>query len=159
MTRQSKKVLLRSLPVGVGVCFKSLPADAALSDSVRRLCQHLGYFGIFEVEFLRVNESWVTIDFNPRMFNQLGMDIRRGMPLPLLACLDAAGETSALQDAVAKAQDDENAKTVFLDGFTLHAMLLAQTLTARISRQDRLYWHSWVRRNAVHAVDAAIGHD
>ena len=157
VTRLSKKVLLRSLPVGVGVCFESLPAATELSDSVRRLCQHIGYFGIFEVEFLWFNDTWVAIDFNPRMFNQLGMDIRRGMPLPLLACLDAAGETSTLKAAVAKAQkEDENASTVYRDRFTLHAMLLAQTLTARISRQDRLYWHSWARRNAAHAVDAAI---
>ena len=76
--------------------------------------------------------------------------------LPLLAYLDAAGETSALQAAAARAQNDDDEKTAFRDGFTLHAMLSAQTLTTRISRQDRLYWHPWARRNAAHAVDAAM---
>ena len=52
--------------------------------AVRRLCRELGYFGIFEVEFLWFDGRWAAIDFNPRLFNQIGMDIRRGMPLPLL---------------------------------------------------------------------------
>ena len=46
VTRQATKLLQRSQPVGVGVCFESLPNTAGLSDSVRRLCRDLGYFGI-----------------------------------------------------------------------------------------------------------------
>ena len=107
----STKVFQRSQPVGVGVCFESLPTDPVLSNAVRRLCRELGYFGIFEVEFLWFDGRWAAIDFNPRLFNQIGMDIRRGMPLPLLACLDAAGETAALRDAVAKAQAEDEAAT------------------------------------------------
>ena len=38
--------------LGSGVCFEALPSDPALSGAVRRLCRELGYFGIFEVEFL-----------------------------------------------------------------------------------------------------------
>ena len=86
----------------------------------------LGYFGIFEVEFLWFDGRWAAIDFNPRLFNQIGMDIRRGMPLPLLACLDAAGETALLREAVAKAQEEDDEQTVFCDRFTLRAILLAQ---------------------------------
>jgi hypothetical protein len=39
---------------------------------------------MFEIEFLRFQEGWAPIDFNGRLFNQIGLDIRRGMPLPLL---------------------------------------------------------------------------
>ena len=138
------------------MCFNSPPDVDVLSDAVRRLCKNLGYFGIFEVEFLWFNGSWVAIDFNPRLFHQLAMDIRRGMPLPLLACLDAAGEMEALRDAVAKAQRaDEDRKIVFCDRFLLAVILLARTLTAQISRKDRLYWRSWRKRNASNTVDAA----
>ena len=155
VTRNATKVFQRSQPVGVGVCFESLPASPALSEAVRRLCRELGYFGIFEVEFLWFEGRWAAIDFNPRLFNQIGMDIRRGMPLPLLACLEAAGETASLRDAIAKAQSEDDEKTVFCDRFTMRAILFAQTMTARISREDRAYWRAWAKRHAAHAVDFA----
>ena len=157
VTRHATKVFQRSQPVGVGVCFESVPARVELSEAVRKFCRDLGYFGIFEVEFVWFNGSWVVIDFNPRLYNQVGMDIERGMSLPLFACLDAAGETEALRSAVANAQvEDENAKAVYYDRFTLHAILLALTMTRRISRQDRLYWRGWANANSSNAVDAAI---
>jgi D-aspartate ligase len=156
VTRRSTKVFQRSQPVGVGVCFESLPAARMLSDAVRRLCQELSYFGIFEVEFLWFDGRWAAIDFNPRLFNQVGMDIRRGMPLPLLACLDAASETAALREAVAKAQaEDEGDQTVFCDRFTLRAILFAQAMTGRISHERLAYWRAWMKRHAAHAVDLA----
>lgn len=160
VTRRSIKVFQRSQPVGVGVCFESLPAEPELSEAVRGLCKELGYFGIFEVEFVRLGERWATIDFNPRLFNQVGMDIRRGMPLPLLACLDAAGETAALREEVEKAQKTDDTRTVFCDRFTLRAILMARTLTGRISGQERAYWNAWLNQNEAHAADfAADGND
>jgi D-aspartate ligase len=159
VTRVATKVFQRFQPVGVGVCFEPRPADPALANVVRRLCRELDYFGIFEVEFLHFGGSWAAIDFNPRLYNQIGMDIRRGMPLPLLACLDAAGDTARLHEAVANAQAEAR-QTVFCDRFTLRAILLAQVLTGRISSRDRAYWHEWVKRNAANAVDfAADGSD
>jgi D-aspartate ligase len=155
VTRGATKVFQRSQPAGVGVCFESQSRAPALSDAVRCLCRELGYFGIFEVEFLWFDGGWAAIDFNPRLFNQIGMDIRRGMPLPLLACLDAAGETASLHDAVAKAQTESEEQTVFCDRFTLRAILFAQTMTARISHRDRAYWRAWMKRHAAHAVDFA----
>jgi D-aspartate ligase len=154
VTRRSTKVFLRSQPVGIGVCFESRPADPVLANAVRRLCLELGYFGIFEVEFLRFEDQWAVIDFNPRLFNQMGMDIHRGMPLPLLACLDAAGEMAALRDAVKGAQaEDESILTAFCDRLTLRMILAARTLTARISRVELAYWRNWMKRNAAHCVD------
>ena len=101
------------------------------------------------------DESWAVIDFNSRLFNQVGMDIRRGMSLPLLACLDAAGETAALREAVARAEDAD-AEAVFCDTFTLHSILIAKTITGRISSEERAYWRSWKKRHAEHAVDYAV---
>jgi predicted ATP-grasp superfamily ATP-dependent carboligase len=155
VTRCATKVFQRSQPVGVGVCFESRPPAPELSNAVRRLCRELGYFGIFEVEFLWFDGRWAAIDFNPRLFNQIGMDIRRGMPLPLLACLDAAGETTSLRDAVAKAQTEIDEETVFCDRFTLRAILFAQTMTARISPRDYAYWRAWMKQHAAYAVDLA----
>jgi D-aspartate ligase len=157
ITRQSSKVLLRSQPVGVGVCFESVPTDLELSQAVHRLCRELSYFGVFEVEFVWSDGRWAVIDFNPRFYNQMAMDIRRGMPLPLMACLDAWGEQQALRDVVAKAQEgDDAAGSVFCDRFTMGAILFAQTVTLRGSREDRAYWRGWIKRNADRAVDAVL---
>jgi D-aspartate ligase len=156
VTRQATKVFQRSKPAGVGICFQSLPTDHALADSVARLCHELDYFGIFEVEFIRFDGRWSAIDFNPRLFNQVGMDIHRGMPLPLLAYLDASGERAELRKAVNKARaEDINIPAVFCDGFTMRAILSAKTLTGRISLKERSYWRSWTKQHAQHAVDFA----
>jgi D-aspartate ligase len=159
VTRAARKVFQRSQPVGVGVCFEAQPAPEELPDLVRRLCRELGYFGLFEVEFLRYDGHWAVIDFNPRMFSQVGMDIRRGMPLPLLACLDAVGDSASLCREVAKAQAEDDGQAVFRDRFTLRAILLAQVLTGRMSNVEVSKWRDWMKQHADHAVDFAADRD
>jgi predicted ATP-grasp superfamily ATP-dependent carboligase len=159
VTRRGAKVFQRLRDTGVGVCFESLPADAELSEAVRRLCRELGYFGVFEVEFIWSEGRWALIDFNPRLFNQVGMDIRRAMPLPLFACLDAMGETAALREAVERAKAyDQRQPTAIYDGFTLRAILLAQSLRGGLSSAEREYWGRWMRLHADHAVDFVADH-
>lgn len=155
VTRAAKKVLQRSQPVGVGVCFEAQPSPEELPDLVRRLCRELGFFGLFEVEFLRFDGHWAVIDFNPRIFSQVGIDIRRGMPLPLLACLDAVGDTKALREEVAKAQAEEDKQSVFCDRFTMRAILLAKVLIGAISKKELSRWRGWLKQHAAHTVDFA----
>ena len=157
VTRRSRKVFQRSRPVGVGVCYEAAPPDDSLSRSVRALCLELGYFGIFEVEFLPVNGGWAAIDFNPRLYNQIGLDSGRGLPLPLLACLGALDEESELRDAIASAQSVTDDSTMVLyDRFTLNSMLAAMYMTSRISRKDLVYWKAWAKRNGARAIDVAV---
>ena len=157
VTRRATKVLQRSMPAGVGICFEALPPDEALSAAVRRLCRELGYFGIFEVEFLYLDGDWAVIDFNPRTFNQIGLDIRRGMPLPYFACLEATGDREALRTAIRRAAQPlaDEVGTVFCDRFTLHALLYARALTGRASREEVGRWRSWLRRHEGRCVDVA----
>lgn len=156
VTRRSVKVFQRSQPIGVGVCHESLPSSPSLSHAVYKLCRELNYFGIFEVEFIRFNGHWAAIDFNPRLYNQIGLDIRRGMPLPLLAFLDATGQNGTLQEAVAKASIEDENVLVFNDRFTLNAILLAQALFLRQSREERTRWRQWMLRHSSCAVDVAL---
>lgn len=156
VARHTTKVLQRSQPAGVGVCFEALPTNPRLSSAVYHLCRELGYFGIFEVEFIRFGGGWAIIDFNPRLFNQIAMDACRGMPLALFAYLEAADRLSELRDAVAVSrEDDRDDPFVFYDNFTLRAILMAKTLTGRISREERTHWRSWMKRNESHSVDFA----
>jgi predicted ATP-grasp superfamily ATP-dependent carboligase len=157
VTRITSKIFQRSRPAGVGICFESRPADPALSAAVYRLCRELDYFGMFEVEFIRFAGSWAAIDFNPRLFNQIGLDIRRGMPLPLFAYLDATGQTGALREAVVNSQKiEQDDPYIFYDRFTLRAICAAKTLTGRISFKERERWRAWTREHANHAVDFAV---
>jgi predicted ATP-grasp superfamily ATP-dependent carboligase len=157
VTRHARKVFQRSEPAGVGVCFDSLPADPELSEAVHRFCRHLGYFGIFEVEFVRFRGRWAVIDFNPRLFNQAAMDAYRGMPLALFAYLDAAGNTAELREAIAIARDEDQDRTaVFQDSFTLQAILIAKALSRRTSRAETGYWRDWMRQNSSRSVDFAL---
>lgn len=155
VARTSRKIFQRSQPVGVGVCFESLPQDVALTEAVRALCKQLGYFGIFEVEFIRSECNWYVIDFNPRLFNQLGMDIRRGMNTPLFAYLDAVDNRALLRERITRAQVDNTEKIVFFDRFTLRAILLVQRLSGRISRHDLGKWRVWLKENGHNGIDFA----
>jgi hypothetical protein len=80
------------------------------------------------------------------------------MPLPLLACLDAAGDSARLHDAIVKAQLGDEYDGVLLDHFTLKAILLAQKLMRRLSNGDQRYWREWLQRNAAGAIDFAADH-
>jgi D-aspartate ligase len=156
VSRRSVKVFQRSQPIGVGVCHEALPASPELSRKVYDLCRELNYFGVFEAEFILFDGRWAMIDFNPRLYNQTGLDTRRGMPLPLLAFLDASGQADALSEAVAKAQVENEAPLVFCDQFTMKAILLAQGIVSRVPRANRQRWRAWSRQHAGHCVDVAM---
>ncbi|WP_456705189.1 ATP-grasp domain-containing protein [Bradyrhizobium sp. USDA 4449] len=156
VSRRSVKVFQRSRPIGIGICHEALPPSRDLSRMVYTLCRELNYFGVFEAEFIRFNERWAMIDFNPRFYNQLGFDIQRGMPLPLLAFLDASGQADALSEAVAKAQVEHKLALVFSDRFTLNSILLAQGIASGAPHADRQRWWAWSRQHATHCVDIAI---
>ena len=115
----------------------------------------LGYFGIFEVEFLNFQGQWAVIDFNPRLFNQSGMDILRGMPLAQIAYLDAARRIPELRLVIEQAREKETHPAVFHDRFTLWAILTAKTLMRRSTREERKRWSTWREQHRSHAVDAA----
>ena len=155
VTRRSTKVFQRTQPLGVGVCYESRPPSPSLSRVVHALCRELGYFGMFEVEFISFAGQPTVIDFNPRLYNQVGLDIERGMPLPFFACLDAAGDETGLRDAVEKSKVEGDNQEVLYDRFTLRAILFLMAATSRISREDHAYWRSWIKRNTSHAIDVA----
>ncbi len=159
VTRRSTKVFQRTQPLGVGVCYELRPPSPSLSEGVHALCRELGYFGMFEVEFISFGGRPTVIDFNPRLYNQVGLDIGRGMPLPLLACLEAVGDQTALRDAVEKSKAEGDNLEVLYDRFTLRAILFLMSATSRISREDHAYWRSWIKQNTAHAIDVAAKRD
>ena len=157
VARASRKVLQQPRRVGIGVCFEDAPLDAADARGLATLCRKAGYFGVFEAEFIRAGGRRLLIDFNPRYYNQMGFEIARGLPLPLLvyagARRDHAGLERAVGDSLARAS---HGGAVFCHSFALGLMIAAQRLSGRMSAADAKRWRTWYARNRHRATDAAF---
>ena len=82
--RSGMKIFQRPRRLGIGLCFEDAPILPHLVEGARRLALATGHFGIFQMEFIRVGERYMLIDYNPRLYNQLAFDMARGLPLPLI---------------------------------------------------------------------------
>ena len=117
--RASRKILQRSRPVGIGLAFEAIEVEPTWADAAIALCKQVGYFGVFEIEFVAFDGAWRLIDFNPRFFHQMALDIRSGAPLPLFAYLDACGEFACLDRAIAACTEVSRTDLGFSDTFTV----------------------------------------
>jgi D-aspartate ligase len=117
----------------------------------------IGYFGVFEAEFLQLDGTWVAIDFNPRFYHQMGLEISGGLPLPLLVYLAACDEKDALRKEMTRAASAPDIPTlVSCDRFTFWTNLAAMTLTGRAGETEWFRWIRWHKDHHVNAVDIAL---
>jgi D-aspartate ligase len=143
--RAALKVLQRPRRVGVGVCFEEVEVEPAALQGVQRLCQAVGYYGVFEAEFLRHDGELKLVDFNPRFYGQMGFESARGLDLPYLAWLGAVGERALLADAVvASSEWKSGSGFVYCDRFFLAATLFLQGLSGRMSSAEQQRWRDWL---------------
>lgn len=163
--RGAKKVLQQPIRIGIGMAFESRPVNPAQKDQIVRLCRKVGYYGVFDVEFIHVaaTDSYLLIDFNPRFYGQMGFEIARGMPLPLFVHLAATGRHAELSKAIAAANDwDHSVVHKFAFGWMMRTLLTTQWLSGRISGALRRRWLAWARDvdvcDGVHAQDDQAPH-
>jgi predicted ATP-grasp superfamily ATP-dependent carboligase len=149
----ARKVLQRSRPAGVGLAFEGMPVPDGLDQQALRLCRRLGFFGIFEIEFVQHQGAWRVIDFNPRFYQEMVLDIARGVPLPLLAYYDAIGDTAALDATLAPLQNRARPAMGFSDVFTTTLMLALRAAVNWKATRAALAWH-WAQRGRL--VDATF---
>jgi predicted ATP-grasp superfamily ATP-dependent carboligase len=154
--RASNKVFQRTQPVGLGVCFETAQVEAALVQTVEKLCASVGHFGVFEVEFLREGERALLIDFNPRFYSQMAFDAARGMPLPLFAYHAALGHDDALGTLAARAAESVEGATIYTQRFIFELILLAERLGGALPASEYARWRSWYAANRSRAVDVSI---
>ena len=93
--RASRKRVLYPRSLSVGVRFAAIPLERQLLDSLGRLFAVVGFHGIFEAEFVPWQGGLALIDFNPRVYGQIGFDMARGLPLAELAYREAIGGDEA----------------------------------------------------------------
>ena len=158
--RCAVKVMQRTLPVGLGLCFEARELPASLADAAKRLCRSVGYFGVFEIEFLHEDGRFMAIDFNPRFYGQMGFEAPRGLPQAAFAWLAASGQHRELRRAVfAAAAPQDGTATAYAHHFVFELLLLARTLGRRMPAAERGLWKDWYARHRATLVDASADPD
>lgn len=154
----ARKVLQKPQVLGVGLCFQQSRLNAPLAEKLRALCRHLGYHGMFEVEFLENDGKHLLIDFNPRCYGQIGFDISRGVDLPLMAYLHATGELQQLRAAVeaAKRHLQHEHSRAWCDRISLELFLKLRQLFGAADATQLRTWSQWIASNQQHLTDAVI---
>jgi len=159
VVRGAVKVLQRPRRLGVGVCFESAPVRQELAEGLKRLCKRLDYHGVFEVEFIQTKDDFLLIDFNPRYYGQMGFDIARGLPLPLLAYHAALGDRNALRREVTAAREWGGRGEVFCNRIALEMLLNLQRLSGALPGDEARQWRRWLDVHRGLSVDPLIDSD
>jgi predicted ATP-grasp superfamily ATP-dependent carboligase len=158
--RAATKVLQRPRQLGIGLCFEGSQVDDALAAGVRRLCERIGYYGVFEAEFIRAGGRSLLIDFNARLYNQIGFDVARGLPLPLLVYYAAIGDDAEVARlAAAIPADGGDGPRAFCNSFGLAVLVRARRLSGRMSREESDRWRAWLDDKQGTVVDAVADPD
>ncbi len=155
VARASMKVLQYPRKMGIGLCFEGRPLDAALVAKLSALCRHVGYYGTFEAEFVADGDRRLLIDFNPRYYSQMGFDIARNLPLPLLVSHAARGEHEALHAALVQARAwTPTGSEIYVHKRMFDFILGLQGLSGAMSRDDVRSWRHWYQAHRTEATDA-----
>jgi predicted ATP-grasp superfamily ATP-dependent carboligase len=153
--RAATKVLQQPRRLGIGLCFEQASVDAELAAGVKRLCERIGYFGIFEAEFIRTHGGARLIDLNARLYNQMAFDIARGLPLPQLVYEGALGHADKIAERMAGVSAPrDNGPSAFCNGFGVALLVGAKRLAGASARADAERWQAWIDERRARSLDA-----
>ena len=153
--RAARKILQQPRRVGVGLCFEPALVDPLLADLTKRLCERIGYYGVFELEFIFAEEKAMLIDFNGRFYHQIAFDIARGMELPALAYAAATGNQAEVTQLMARGNSGKHDDVAgFCNRFGLATMVKMQRILRTMSRKDAARWLDWSRGSHGTMIDA-----
>lgn len=138
------KVLQWPRGSGPGICFEQAPVPANIEDGLSRLFRRVGFYGVFDAEFIEHAGRHLLIDVNPRFYNHMAFEVERGLPLPWMAYLGALGDRGALRAAVESARRSGGGPAVYVHRLPLRMMLGIQALTRRMGVEERSRWRSWL---------------
>lgn len=155
VARGAMKVLQRPRKVGIGLCFEGRPVEEELVEKLAALCKSIGYHGAFESEFIVYGKKRLLIDFNPRFYSQMGFDIARGLPLPMLVLHAAHGDGDRLDAELARARAWEaKGDEVYCHKTMLDLVLGLQGLSGQMTAEEVKRWRGWYARHRKSATDA-----
>jgi D-aspartate ligase len=153
--RGSHKILQRPRQLGIGLCFEEAEVAPELAERVLRLCQRIGYYGVFELEFILCDGQPLLIDFNGRFYNQLAFDIARGLDLPGLVHAGATGRKEEVASLIAIVPvGDQNRKFAFCNRLGLSVTLGLRRVLGGMSIEEAKRWRDWHKAHHGRVVDA-----
>ena len=146
----ARKVLQRPRRLGIGLCFEAIEPIDILRERVEHLCRHIGYEGVFEAEFVQRSAGapfWL-MDFNPRFYSQMAMEVARSLNLPLLA-LDLAQQRAGLESqhrtrATRTISPLDTVKNRYAHSLILLIFIFGQSVTGRMKGPDIARWLGWL---------------
>ncbi len=154
-SRAAMKVLQRPRKIGIGLCFEGRSVEEELTEKLAALCKHVGYYGCFEAELIADGDRRLLIDFNPRFYSQMGFEIARGLPLPMLVWHAARGEEDRVREELARARAwKRTGREVYCHKTMLDLLLTLQGLSGKMSREDVKRWRKWYTDHRSAATDA-----
>ncbi|MFW7379892.1 MAG: hypothetical protein ACOH5I_13855 [Oligoflexus sp.] len=150
MVQASMKILQNPPNVGVGICFQSVPVVEDLAAKIRVFCQSVGYYGVFEAEFIREKsdgeEKFLLMDFNPRFYGQMAFEIQRGLPLPMCLLYDLQCREDELIKIQKNLSERKPEVTRFRHRVLLHILLCTQVLGGKMPVKTWLHWTKWANK-------------
>lgn len=153
--RAALKILQSPRRMGVGLCFEDADVIPALAERTLRLCERIGYYGAFELEFIAAHGRMMLIDFNGRIYNQLAFDIARGMDLPRLIYAGATGRSDELSRLVQAEPCRKQVKPlIFCNSFGLSLTVAAKRAFRTMSSEEANRWRGWRQTAGDRVVDA-----
>jgi predicted ATP-grasp superfamily ATP-dependent carboligase len=152
--RAARKILQRPRGVGIGLCFGPALVDPLLAEQAKRLCERIGYYGAFELEFVLAEGKAMLIDFNGRFYNQIGFDIARGIDSPALVYAAATGNQAEVARLMANGNAGHEDIAGFCNCFVLATMVRMQRILRTMSSKDTALWLSWSRGSHGTVIDA-----
>jgi D-aspartate ligase len=150
--------LLQTARVGVGMCFMSSDVEPTALRNIARVAQNVGYFGAFEVEFIKRAGECLLIDFNPRYYGQMGFDIARGVPLPWMIHHAALGRTNELAQLVTETVSAE-APQFYCDRVALAWWLSIALASGTVRPRAALNWYHMLDQLSPQSIDASWKRD
>jgi D-aspartate ligase len=153
--RAARKILQQPRSVGIGLCFEPTLVDPVLADQAKRLCERIGYYGVFELEFIFAEGKAMLIDFNGRFYHQLAFDIARGMELPALTYAAATRNQAEVTRLMAYGNSRKHDNVAgFCNQFVLTTMIKMQRILRTMSRKEAARWLNWSRGSHGTVIDA-----
>lgn len=146
--RASKKVMQTPRKIGVGLCFESINPPHWVIEQCQKLCQYLGYYGVFEIEFIRRGDQYLLIDFNPRYYGQMEFEIRRSLSAPMLL-LEHARLIPTRNDVVSirkRVYASNEGDYRYSTNWLFYLTLFCSWLGLNLSSSELKKWFHWKNR-------------
>jgi predicted ATP-grasp superfamily ATP-dependent carboligase len=154
------KVMQRPRCLGIGLCFEEAPVDEALAAKVFSLCERIGYYGAFEAEFIQSDDQSLLIDFNARFYNQMGLDIARGLDLPGLVYASATRQEDKVDEILSNFRKRETGlRYAFCNGIQFALVARARRRLGSMSDDEADRWRQWLTHSERTLVDTAFDAD